>query len=131
MKAKMMPTRDDAKPVYANLDKLTTDSLSFQLLGQIHYLKPVNVEEFYKYVNALVVFQDVSNKEDVTADEVAECFLQVFSSICDTITLDMVKKMNEMQIGALFALLKDHAYGVSHNLTQEELKKKTRARFKT
>lgn len=134
MRTKLRPTREDAKEkveVYANLDKLIEEPLRFTLNEFVHELKPVTTEEFYKLVNSLVQFNEMSKKEGVKSEEVIDAFTGIFSSICSTITRKDVAKMNKIQIGALYQLVMNHAYGRSHEMTQDELKKKTMVMYQT
>lgn len=128
MRIRVKPTRDDVE-VYANLDKLIAEPLKFELFGKVRRLKPVTTEEFYKLVNALVTFNDLTAQTDTTPDQVIDKISDVFCSICDDITREDVSKMNRIQIGALYSLIMEHAYGKSHKLTPEDLKKKTMAMF--
>jgi hypothetical protein len=120
--SKIMPARSEAKPVYANLDKLSKEVLRFELHGKIHELQPITVEVFYGLTNALVAFN--AKVEGETADQVIDKCTRLFQSVCSTITREDVEKMTKMQVGALYALITEHAVGRSHEMTSEDLKKK-------
>jgi hypothetical protein len=122
MFSKIMPARGEAKPVYANLDKLSKETLRFELHGKIHELQPITVEIFYGLTNALVAFN--SKVEGETADQVIDKCTSLFKSVCPTIVREDVEKMTQMQVGALYAIITDHALGRSSTLTMDDVKKK-------
>jgi hypothetical protein len=131
MRTKFMPTRDKNVEIYADLDKVLEEPLYFRCGGKVHKLKPVTLEYFYKFTNANVKFFDLKSDEQVTPESVVDIYYEVVSSICDTISKEDIKELGYMKIGLLYNLISEHVHGRSHNVTPEELKKKTMMMFKT
>lgn len=129
---KIMPSRAAARDVgvYANLDKLISEPLPFALNGKVHYLRPVTTGEFYDLANAIFEFNNLSNKEtDIDRNAVVDRFYDIVKSLCSTISRKDVEGLHPMQLGALYTLITQHATGKSHDLSAEDLKKKTQAMY--
>lgn len=128
---KIMPTRHQFKgnqpeSVYVNLDKLISDPLPFRLHGKVHTLKPVSTKEFYHLTNSLAHLYTLRDQnKEVKAQEVIDAYYEVIKSLCDTITKEDIQKMTQAQIGAMYALILEHAHGRTEQVDQNELKKKT------
>ena len=112
---KLWPTRSKAKqdhqPV-ADLDAIVNDPVYFRYKGKIHTLKPMSLEQFLRFSNAQSRLMD-GLKDDVklTAKELAERYLSVISSVCDTILLDDILEMEQVQVAALYQLVIDLVTG--------------------
>jgi len=128
---KIKPARAQAMDgVYANLDKLIADPLPFALNGKVHYLRPVTTGEFYDLANAIFEFNNLNNKNtEIDRDAVVDRFYNIVKSLCSTISRKDIEGLHPMQLGALYTLITEHATGKSHNITPEDLKKKTMAMY--
>lgn len=123
-----MPTRHQfaESDVYANLDQLISDPLPFRLHGKVHLLKPVELQEFYSLTNALMKLHALrDDASNINTDQLIDSYFKVINSVCGTITKQDIEQMTQAQIGALYALILEHASGRSHKVDHEELKKKT------
>ena len=125
---KLWPARSKAKnesaPV-ADLDAIVADPVFFRYKGKIHELKPMSLEHFLKFSNAQAELM-AGVKEDVklTAQDLADRYLKVINSVCDTITRDDILEMEQVQVAALYQLVIDLVTG--QVATEETVKKKRR-----
>lgn len=113
---KLWPARSkairDEGPV-ADLDAIVSDPVSFRFKGKIHVLKPIDLKDFLKFTNAQASLMRSANDPEkrLSAKELAEQYLSVISPLCDTITLDHIMEMEQVQIAALYQLVIDMVTG--------------------
>lgn len=113
---KLWPTRTKAakevEPV-TDLDVIVSEPVPFRYKGKIHYLKPMQLDEFLKFTNAQAHLMDAIRKDDVTLTgvQLAERYFAVISSVCDTIVLDDILNMEQAQVAALYQLVIDLVTG--------------------
>lgn len=99
----------------ADLDAMVSEAIAFKLHGKQHIVKPISLEEFLKYTNAYSqIWNSTDEKKKLTNEQFIEMYHQLFSSVCDTITVDDIKKMSQAQVGALFQLISDTVTGKAH-----------------
>lgn len=114
---KFWPTRSKhTAQLVADLDAMASEPFAFRLHGKNHVVKPIQLEEFLKYTNA---YAQLWNKLDdkvkkITDEQLLDMYVDLFTSVCDTIKKDDVKKMSQAQIGALFQLISDAVTGKAH-----------------
>lgn len=111
---KLWPTRtahqDD--PI-ADLDAIVCDPVPFRFNGKIHVLKPIELGDFLRFTNAQSVLMRAASNDEapITPKELAQKFHSVFSSVCETITIDDVMRMSQVQVAALYQLVIDMVTG--------------------
>ena len=115
MKSWFRPSRAKAikevEPV-TDLDVIISEPVPFRFKGVIHYLKPFSLEEFLKFTNAQSrLAHTLGTSELITPDQLADQYHGVIASVCDTITLDDIKSMEQAQIAALYQLVIDLTTG--------------------
>lgn len=127
---KLWPTRSkykDAEPV-TDLDAIIAAPVTFRFDGKIHKLKPMQLDEYLKFSNAqsrlLANLKDDAPK--LNARELARQYLDVVSSICDTITIEDILRMEQVQVAALYQLIIDITTG---QVKTEAGKKKSRQKI--
>ena len=132
----LKPTRIFAKKrlfheteVYSDLDQFLETPLTFKLHGKVHSLKPVTTKEFYQLTNAMAGLYELQDKakdqKEFSSEELVDVYYKIVSSLCDTITRKDIQRCTQAQIAGLYNVILDHAMGKGHNLTTEEVKKKT------
>ena len=123
---KLWPSRTKAmkeiEPV-TDLDVIVSEPVPFRYKGKIHYLKPMQLDEFLKFTNAQAHLMDAIRKEDVklSAKELADRYFAVISAVCESITIDDIMNMEQAQVAALYQLVIDLVTG---QVNQGEGKKK-------
>ena len=112
--SKFMPARaqaeDDGVELIADIDSIVERTLSFKFMNRIHKLKNLDLENFMLWSNAWASMFELKNKE-TSEEETLVKYLEVISSMCDSITIDDLKKAERPQIAALFGIVIDHALG--------------------
>jgi len=111
---KFWPARTSKKqngPV-ADLDAIVAEPVYFRYGGNVHTLKPMSLETFLRFTNAQSSLMD-SLREDktLTGKELAERYHDVISSVCDTITVNDILSMEQVQVAALYQLVIDLVTG--------------------
>lgn len=111
---KLWPTRTkySAEPL-TDLDAIIAESVSFRFSGKIHTLRPISLEEFLKFTNAQakLLFKLKNLEHKVTVDELVMLYHNVISSVCDSITEDDIRRMEQVQVAALYQLVIDLVTG--------------------
>lgn len=126
---KLWPSRTKAQreqePI-ADLDVMISEPVPFRYNGKIHYLKPMQLDEFLKFTTAQFYLMEAIKKDDVklTGKQLAERYFAVISSVCDTIKLDDIMTMEQAQVAALYQLVIDLVTGQTN--TGEGKKKRMR-----
>lgn len=121
---RLMPARAAKIQVpVADLDAIVAEPTPFRFQGEIHFIKPISVAEFLKFTNANVEFHALmKTKERVTEGDLLEGYARVIESVCDTIKVEHVRKMQQAQVAALYQLIIDVVTGQAE--TPESGKKK-------
>lgn len=101
--------------IVADFDKIVGAPIPFRVLGQTHFLKPINMKEFVLSADAMASVMDRLNNpqamKDVTIKDLLFMYHKVISSVCDTITMKHIEKMSQAQARAVFQLVYDHITG--------------------
>jgi hypothetical protein len=109
---KLWPTRTKQTAPITDLDAIVAETVSFKYRGKVHQLKPMSLEQFLKFTNAQSeLLASVNEDRLLTAKDLAEKYLGVISSVCDTITLDDILAMEQVQVAALYQLVIDLVTG--------------------
>lgn len=121
---KMWPARSKASdgPVQ-DLDAIVAEPVSFRFKGKIHTLKPFSLAEFLKFTNAQSALMNLLKDEDtlISSNDLAKKYLAVIGSVCDSITLEDILAMEQVQVAALYQLVIDMVTG---QVQQSDGKKK-------
>jgi len=95
-----------------DLDAIVSDPTPFRFKGKIHIIKPISFKEFLKFTASQSNFVSTLNSNtQVTPDQLADGYHQIISAVCDTITIQDIKDMEQAQIGALYQLILDVVTG--------------------
>ena len=122
---KFMPARAEAEDnveLIADIDAIIEKTLSFKFMNRIHKLKSLDLENFMLWSNAWASMFELKNKE-TSEEETLKKYHEVISSMCESITIEDLKKAERPQIAALFGIVIDHALGKDR--AKEYQKKKT------
>lgn len=96
----------------ADLDALVAEPVRFRYGGKIHELKPMSLEQFLRFSNAQSALMSSVNEDGpMTARALAEKYHRVISSVCDTISLEDIMGMEQVQVAALYQLVIDLVTG--------------------
>ncbi len=109
---KFMPTRNKNRPdqssvMVADLDALLTKSITFRLLGKIHTIAPLSVEQFIRFAQSYSEFIALQDSDVVTPDQLVECYYNMISSVCDSVSREDIKAMSQQQAAGLFQIMMD------------------------
>lgn len=112
---KIWPARSNKSKVeepIADLDAIISQSVAFKYKGKIHSLKPMTLEEFLKFTNAQASLVNLlKDDKSITPKGLAESYHSVISAVCDTITIEDILDMEQVQIAALYQLVIDLVTG--------------------
>jgi len=114
---KLWPTRQKYTPqVVADLDAMVSEPFAFKLHGKQRIIKPIQLEEFLKYTNAYAMLWNKAEDgtKKLSDEKLLDIYVALFTSVCDDITKDDIRKMSQAQIGALFQLISDAVTGKAH-----------------
>ncbi len=114
MLSKLWPARTQAQDIgpISDLDAIVADPIPFKFKGKVHWLKPIALEDFLRFSNAQAeILRAAHSETKMSVDELAFKYHRIFSSVCDTITVDDVKCMAQVQIAALYQLIQDMFMG--------------------
>ncbi len=104
-------TKHTEGPV-ADLDAIVADPVDFRFKGKRHRLKPFTLAEYLKFVSAKVVLETaISGTNPVTPRELADSYHRVIASVCDSITVEDIMQMEQVQVAALYQLVIDMVTG--------------------
>lgn len=110
-----------------DLDDVIVRPVTFIFKGREHLIKPINLGEFFLLNNA---FTAMARKQQ-TPQEIALSYFQLMSAVCDTIQLEDVLKMTQVQAAAMVALILRRLQGEKaeslSELSEEEKKKTQRS----
>lgn len=129
MISKIWPSRQDAKrkqgrtPVMvSDLDAMISQPVSFKVLGKVHTIEPLTVEQFTRFAFTYSKIISLQDQEHVSPDELIEAYFEMVSSVCNTISRENIKRMSQQQVAGLFQIMVDLHTG---RLFSEEGEKKT------
>lgn len=114
MIAKLLPGRAQAKmdaEILCDLDAILTRPVGFRFMGEDHDLSPVDLETFFEFTSAFHRLMNAPEGKKRTRDEINHDVTAMFQSVCPTVTLAMVSKMEIPQILALFSFIVDTVQG--------------------
>lgn len=122
----LKPSRSQALEnarLIADLDALVAEPVSFRFGGQTHLIKPIDAETAAKFELARWHMMQEFKKPDLTHDEIMGLTTAPLSMVCPSITVEDVKKMNRIQIAALFKLIVEQIVGPDFQASEGEKKK--------
>jgi hypothetical protein len=115
---KLMPTRGGTqKPVklITDLDLLVSQPIGFRYLGRDHVIEPMTTQNFIDVVKALHDIEVIASRSEdhpeFDQEEIYLAYHRFVSALCDSITLEDIKKAKLPQLHALMALLTKHIKG--------------------
>ncbi len=109
---KLWPARSQVEGPVADLDSIVADPVPFRFKGKIHILKPFSLEEYLKFVNAKGALErSMMGSEKITPQELAKQYHAVIAAVCDTITVEHILSMEQVQVAALYQLVIDMVTG--------------------
>lgn len=115
MISKLWPARSAKQPdgPIVDLDAIIAEPVPFRFRGKIHVLEPIDLESFLKFTSAQAeLMRTLNDKENpLGADEFAQKMHRLYSSVCKTLTLQDVQKMEQSQVAALYQLVLDLTTG--------------------
>lgn len=95
----------------SDLDAMVAKPVAFRLHGRIHEIKPISLEEFYKFANAWTTVLNWKDSDGISPKEYLKGLTELFQSVCDSITEDDVLRLTQAQAGALFQLIIESVTG--------------------
>lgn len=115
VKPRPIEIKDFSGKLAADLDKIVAAPIPFRWNGQIHLLKPIDVENFmYSSEQMAMIFERLNGKsknDKVSLDEVIKMYADITRSVCDTIGEKEIRAMSMAQMRALLQLIYDHVMG--------------------
>jgi len=125
---KLWPARTknkETEPV-ADLDAIVSEPVVFRYKGKLHKLNPIRLDEFLKFTNAQSLMMSALNDDKaLTPRELAKRYHSVIKSVCDTMTVDDILGMEQVQVAALYQLVIDMVTGqVKVGETQKKSRQK-------
>lgn len=111
-----------------DLDAVVTETLSFSLHGDTHYIAPISTLQFLRISNALVALDDLVKRDQVTSAQIIDAYAELFGSVCKTITRKHIMSMSQAQILRFRQLVMDTVSGKIYT-EETEVKKKTEERL--
>lgn len=117
-KPKFLTKKEDDFEIIADIDAVITKALGFKAFGQNHRLKPLTTETFLLYTEAMQNLLHLP--DDVKSEEVIQAYFKVVSSICDTVTMEQIKKAEKSQLAALFQVVVDHSMGKTKEIEKKK-----------
>lgn len=110
--------------VVADLDKILTTTIAFNLHGKIRKIKPFTTEMFFKYTRDLGELMSVT-QEKTTPQELIDKYFNLFADIVDPIERKDIEDCTQQQIAALFDLVVNSVTGKAHQEDGKDVKKKS------
>lgn len=110
---KFLPSRQKQKakgqaPVMvSDLDAMVSQPVSFKVLGKVHTIEPLTVQQFTQFAYAYTKIMALHEQEVVTPDELVEAYYNMVSSVCSTVTKEDISKMSQQQVAGLFQIMVD------------------------
>jgi len=125
---KLWPARTNATKLpdgpVTDLDAIIAEPVPFRFRGKIHILEPIQLMDFLRFANAHAELQNsMQSKDKLSVEVLADKMLAVFQSVCKTITLEDLMKMEQVQVAALYQLVLDMVSG-QVDMTGEGKKKR-------
>lgn len=111
--------------VVRDLDALVSEPVGFRFNGQVHTIKPIEAGELLILHEKFAQIQRLAEQKDVTADELVDLYVEVFTSLSPTLTRADVEKMTQRQLTALFTLALDSVTGKVFSEVADRGEKKT------
>lgn len=108
--------------VFYDLDKIVAETTVFRLHGKIFKIKPLTAIQFFQYTQAYSAFRALSEKENLSKEDLADGYFNVFSTVCDSITPDDIQKCSQQQAAVIFGVILDAVTGKGD---ESQIKKKT------
>jgi hypothetical protein len=112
--------------VVADLDKMVVQPLAFRYGDRVHFIKPVDVQNFLIVTERIAVLDRMQKAKELSGAELVRAYADLIASMCDTIKIDDVRKMSQAQVGALYQLILDavtgRAYAEKKSLPRTQLR---------
>jgi hypothetical protein len=123
---KSKPAREQCQEheIVTDLDALDSQPTWFRFEGKPHKIMPLTTGEMMRTYQAFHQIDELTKKNVLTVDELIDAWVNLFSSVCDTMDRETVSRMNQRQCAALFALIMDT---ISGRVNKESAQKKTLA----
>lgn len=124
---KIMPARTAHEPVrvVADLDSLIAQPVGFRFKGRVFQIQPVTTRQFMQLADVLGEIQKVTDEQKagkkIHDEEVYEMYHKYISVLCPEFTLDMLKSMTLVQVGAVMALIMKHATGMTDDVEKKKM----------
>lgn len=96
--------------VLSDLDALISKPVAFVFQGRTHVIKTMSTAVFFKAVEAIAKLDRLKDK-DYSKDDLVNAYLEIFSTVCDTIGRKEIESMTQAQAMALFQLILDSVTG--------------------
>ncbi len=129
MLKRLMPSRADAVEqarLVADIDKIVSTPVAFMLLGRKRLLKPISTEEYLRFTRAYNEFSQATGDKNLNAKQISKKLHNIFSAVCEDISVKDIGEMTQSQIGAVYALILRTVSGeIFSEDDQEEFEKKT------
>lgn len=110
---KNQKTTEPEPMIIRDFDKLIAEPVAFKLHGRVHRVNPITVQEFWKFSEAMIELQRLSQTKDVKIGQLTEGYLLLFRSVCPSIDLSDVEAMTQPQVAALLQFIVDTIKGAS------------------
>jgi len=106
--------RESQVELVSDLDAMIAKPVGFRLHGRIHEIKPIALEEFYKFANAWTKIMSWKEADSIKPDEYLDGLTALFASVCPTIHRQDVERLTQAQAAGLFELIIESVTGKAH-----------------
>ena len=125
MTDKFTPANLPPTVVVADLDAMLASRVGFNYRGKVRMLKPLSTGCFLRFMDDWEKFGAWQRgKEAVEAEVVVKRLHQLFSTVCEDISVEDCHEMEMFQVTALVALILDTVSGKVYNPDLDDAKKK-------
>lgn len=102
---------DPSIEVFMDVDEIITKSFNFRMHGKIHTIKPVHLDEFMKVSNAMAGLWATADKASTPTEDLLKKYFEIIHAVCDTVTMDDLRKLELSQLGGLYQGVVDKISG--------------------
>lgn len=107
-----------------DLDAIVQKPRAFTLQGQRHIIEPITTQAFMEASAAFATIEHMQkSKQPLEPEKVIDAYFQLFRSVCKTMTMEIVRKMNLAQCAGLYAEILSHITGDVENAPSVAQKK--------
>ena len=97
--------KTNAPKIVRDLDAILQSPGHVRLHGNIHEIKPIEVQEFFVFANALAEIREIEKREKITLDELVGSYFSLISPVCPTITKEDILKSTQEQVAELVKII--------------------------